>query len=239
MTINTAKTVRELAIEVPGATRLFEKLGIDYCCGGHSALETACDSAGIQVNEVVRILEEANQSSEPALADWQHETLAGLASYIVSKHHVFTREEMDRLEPLLAKVASVYGQSNPELIGIAKLFQELKRELLPHMLKEEQILFPYIAQLESSVKKGTAKPFAFFGTVQNPVNMMMTEHETAGELLRGIRDLSSNFTVPPNACVSFQTLYQALQGFESDLHEHIHLENNLLFPRAVEIEASE
>jgi regulator of cell morphogenesis and NO signaling len=238
MQFNDTKTVREIAIEVPGATRVFEKMGIDYCCGGAKPLAEACLSAGVTVKEVAQSLEQF-QSMNQAMAgskDWQSESLASLITHIHDKHHVFTREEMARIEPLLAKVCSVYGETRPELLQIQALFAELRRELLLHMMKEENILFPYVVELEAAVSARLSAPVPMFGTVRNPVRMMMTEHDGAGDLLRRIRQLSNDFNPPADACVSYRTLYGALEELERDLHQHIHLENNILFPGAVKLE---
>jgi len=238
MQITGTKTVREIALEVPGATRVFEKMGIDYCCGGAKPIAEACLVAGVTVEEIAQSLERAEPVSN-ALAgskDWRAESLASLITHVYDKHHVFTREELDRIEPLLAKVCSVYGDRRPELLQIQALFAELKRELLLHMMKEENILFPYITQMEKAVTAGLPAPRPMFGTVRNPVQMMMAEHDGAGDLLRRIRRLSSDFNPPADACVSYQTLYSALDELEQDLHQHIHLENNILFPGAIEME---
>ena len=143
---------------------------------------------------------------------------------------------MERLEALLAKVCGVHGQSHPELFHIQTQFGKLRADLEPHMLKEEHVLFPYITLLEQTKVQNAPAPSAPFGTVRNPVRMMMSEHDAAGDILRAIRQASSDFTVPPDACISYQTLYRALKELEADLHQHIHLENNILFPQAVEIE---
>lgn len=246
MTISATKTVRELAIETPNATRIFEKLKIDYCCGGNRPLAEACAAAGASVEDVLRQLEEAarresaqygGQSSD-GVTDFQSASLNALTSYIVEKHHVFTREEMERLTALIAKVCSVHGQNHPELLKIQTSFQELCDDLAPHMLKEERVLFPYISMMEEAANNSRPIPQPPFGTVRNPVRMMMLEHDTAGELLRSIRETSKDFTVPEDACISYRTLYQALEALEQDLHQHIHLENNILFPRAVEMESA-
>jgi regulator of cell morphogenesis and NO signaling len=239
MTINTTNTVRELAVALPDATRLFEKLGIDYCCGGHRSLADACQAASVPVEEVVRSLEQIKQSTQPdgQSHDWQTESLSALITHILDKHHAFTREELARLEQLLAKVSSVHGQNHPELLRLQTLFLDLAQELAQHMFKEEQVLFPYVAQMEEAARHRRPVQPPFFGTVRNPVRMMMMEHDTAGEALREMRRVTNNYTAPQDACISYQTLYQALPAFEQDLHEHIHLENNILFPRAVELES--
>lgn len=241
MPIDANNTVRDLALEVPGATRLFEKLGIDYCCGGAKPLKEACSTAGLAIDEVVRSLEQATGASSDdgnEERDWRGEPLTTLVSYILDTHHAFDREELERLEPLLTKVVSVYRDKHPELVEIQRVFAALKQDLLSHMHKEEQVLFPYIIQLQEAADRGGAKPFPFFGTVQNPVRMMLMEHDTVGDMLRSIRKLSSNLTAPSDACVSYRALYEALDGLERDLHKHIHLENNMLFPRAIEMEAA-
>ena len=238
MRINTSKTVGELAVEFPAATRVFEQAGIDYCCGGGESFEKACAAAGVAPDEVVRLLEVAEQSPAQPEQDWQSQPLSGLTSYIVDRHHAFTKAELARLDELLEKVRSVHGQNHPELLLIQGVFRELKHEMTTHMQKEEMVLFPYIDQLDEAVRQGKPKPMAVFGTVANPVRMMMMEHDAAAELLNRMRQVSQNFRVPPDGCVSYSTLYLAIEAFEQDLHQHIHLENNILFPRALEMETS-
>ncbi len=240
MMFSSSKTVREVALELPQATRVFEKLKIDYCCGGDKPLVEACATAGIEVVNLERMLEEAGQAEVQGNGslDFQKATLSELVGHILDKHHVYTKEEMARLEPLIDKVISAHGENHPELRGLGGLFQQLCEDLKPHMFKEEQILFPYIVEMERSVVENRPAPLAPFGTVKNPIHMMMMEHETVGDLLRELRALSSNYTVPPDGCISYQTLYQALEAFEQDLHQHIHLENNILFPRAIEMEGN-
>jgi regulator of cell morphogenesis and NO signaling len=240
MAISSTMKVRDVVLELPQATRVFEKLKIDYCCGGDKPLGEACATAGVEVANLERMLEEAERAEvqgEGSL-DFQKATLTELMGHILDKHHVYTKEEMTRLEPLIEKVISAHGENHPELRGVGGLFQQLCADLRPHMLKEEQILFPYILEMEKASLQNRPAPFPPFGTVKNPVRMMMMEHETVGDLLRELRALSSNYTVPPDGCISYQTLYQALEAFEKDLHQHIHLENNILFPRAIELEGS-
>jgi regulator of cell morphogenesis and NO signaling len=238
MTIHPTTTVGDLAVAYPSATRVFETLGIDYCCGGKRTLEEACRLANLPLETVVGSLARAEElaSAKPSTDGWQNATLASLTTHIVETHHLFTRNELQRIEALLAKVCAVHGANHPELLKVQTLFQNLKEDLFPHMLKEEQILFPYIEQLENALahQEGIARPF--FGTVQNPVRMMMYEHDAAGEILRQVREVTNQYTVPQEGCISYQTLYQALQNLEADLHQHIHLENNLLFPRAIAFE---
>ena len=240
MPIITSNTVRELAVAVPGATRIFDQVGIDYCCGGGQMLAEACKKSSASVATVIQLLEAAEHSTVPGdkVRDWQAESLTSLAAYIIDTHHFFTKQELIRLENLLDKVCSRHGENHPELRELRPVFEHLKQDLIPHMLKEEQVLFPFIAQMEEAVSEQRAIPMPFFATVENPVRMMMTEHDAAGELLCQMRIIAGNYDVPPDACTSYQTLYQALQEFEADLHEHIHLENNILFPRAIELECA-
>jgi regulator of cell morphogenesis and NO signaling len=237
MNVSGSKTVRDLAVEIPNATRVFEKFGIDYCCGGKRSLDEACSAAKLPVEEVLKALETsaAFAAAESALPSG---SLAELIDHIVKTHHKFTREEIVRLKALLEKVCSVHGKKHPELLAISEMFLGLAQELTLHMMKEENVLFPYIIRMERAVVQNDPVLPAPFGTVQNPVRMMMQEHDGAGDALRQMRTASRDFRAPDDACTSYQTLYQALPAFEADLHQHIHLENNILFPRAIEMEES-
>ena len=234
--INSETTVREVALQVPESTRLFESLRIDYCCGGNQPLGQACASAGIDVDDVMEMLADVGQSSEAGALDFQNASLPELITHILDTHHVFTKTEMERLQSLADKVLNAHGGNHPELVHLDELLTQLCADLKPHMFKEEQVLFPYMMALAQAADQGRAVPFAPFGTVNNPIRMMMREHDTAGEILRDLRVLTSDYKVPADACVSYQTLYQALENFEKDLHQHIHLENNILFPKALNLE---
>src|ERR1051325_3223582 len=228
-------TVRDVAVEIPQSTRLFEELKIDYCCGGNRPLAEACSSAGINVDNVMELLAEAAQSTPDAI-DFQNASLPELIAHILDTHHGFTKSEMARLQLLADKVLAAHGGNHPELVHLDELFTRLCADLKPHMFKEEQILFPYIVATAEAAEQNQAVPFAPFGTVNNPIRMMMREHDTAGEIWRELRALTSDYKVPADACISYKTLYQALENFEKDLHQHIHLENNILFPKALDLE---
>ena len=157
-------------------------------------------------------------------------------AYILDKHHVYTKDEMARLEPLAAKVVSDHGANHAELVAVRDLMQQLFADLKPHMFKEVQILFPYVLELDKAQAQNRPAPFAPFGTINNPIRMMMMEHDTAGELLRELRKVSADYKVPADACISYKTFYEALEVFEQDLHQHIHVENNLLFLKAAALE---
>jgi regulator of cell morphogenesis and NO signaling len=238
MSVIAGKTVGELATENFAATRVFEKLGIDYCCGGGQSVEQACRAANVRVDEVMKSIEAAGRSTPASAEDrhWQNEPLAHLIAYIQDRHHKYTREEIARLNPLFEKVCSVHGVNHPELLKMREIFHGLAAELTQHMMKEEMVLFPYVIRLEDAGTRKEPAPSAPFGTVKNPVAMMVHEHDSAGEALRALRQASRGYTPPEDACLSFKTLFTALAEFEADLHQHIHLENNILFPRAVDLE---
>jgi regulator of cell morphogenesis and NO signaling len=240
MTLDATRTVREFAAEIPHATRIFEKLGIDYCCGGSKPLEAACLQAKIPVEDVLRSLEDAGMPGATAAGetiDFQTTHLADLIEHILAVHHGYVKQEVPRLQQFLAKVVAVHCASHPELAAVQRTFAALCSELLSHMMKEEMVLFPYIKKLEEAATQGTRAPQAPFGPISNPVHMMELEHESAGKALEAIRTLTGSYTPPESACFSYKTLYSALKGFETDLHQHVHLENNILFPRAIELES--
>src|SRR5215813_7550689 len=238
MSVSTARTVRELALEIPEATRIFERVGIDYCCGGGKSLEEACATASLSVDDVLDSLELAEQEAKTKQKDrnWQTEPLSELIAHINSAHHKYTREEIARLGPLFDKVVSVHGKNHAELAHVRAAFRALAQELTTHMMKEEAVLFPYIVRMEEAVAQKERVLPPPFKTVRNPVAMMLHEHDSAGEALRAMRQASDQYTPPKDGCISYQTLYKALADFEKDLHQHIHLENNILFPRAIEME---
>ncbi len=235
MTLEATKTIGQIAAEIPSATREFEKLGIDYCCGGNRTLGQACSEANLPLGETLARLQAGATSAQSK--EWQNLLLADLIAHIIATHHVFVREESPRILALAAKVTGVHAANHPELLQVQKVFDGLAEELRVHLMKEEQMLFPHISLMEEGVLAGEPAPPAMFGTVANPVRMMMQEHDGAGAALRLLHSITSNYALPGDACISYRTLYQALQDFEADLHQHIHLENNILFPRAVAMEA--
>ena len=237
--ITDSMTVGEIAIQIPESTRLFEQLKIDYCCGGNQPLAEACNSAGLDLDQLMEMLRFASVKHEDTngAKDFQNLPLPELIDHILETHHVFTKQELTRLELLAAKVIAAHGANHQELRRVGTLVEQLAADLEPHMFKEEQVLFPYILKSSQAELDKSQAPFAPFGTVRNPVRMMMFEHDNAGQLLRELRDVTSDYTVPDDACISYKTFYEALEALERDLHQHIHLENNILFPRAVSLEA--
>ncbi len=237
MTLTATKTVRDYAIETPQTIPVFEKLGIDYCCGGNRPLEEACASANVNLEQVLKSLETAlAEPPRPTDHEVRAGSLAELISHIVRTHHAYVRTQVPEVGRLLDKVHSKHGESHPELAEIRETFNALGQELMTHLMKEENILFPYIERMEESVRQHEPILPPPFGTVANPVRMMEHEHDDAGAALRTLREASQGYNPPEDACTSFRALYTALGNFEKDLHQHIHLENNVLFPRALAME---
>ena len=233
----TEKTVRGIAIENPASIRVFESLGIDYCCGGKRSLSEACAQADVAIDCVLEQLAQVARDSQPSQSEeWKERPVRDLIAHIVEKHHRFVRQETPRVDSLLAKVAAKHGPTHPEILQIELLFTAIGQELATHMLKEEHVLFPYLEQMEQAARSGSPMPSSCFGSVQRPIANMVAEHDDAGALLARIRQLSNGYTAPSGACPTFVALYRGLEEFERDLHRHVHLENNILFPRAVEME---
>jgi len=237
MNLFAEKQVREIAVEHPSTVRVFERFGIDYCCGGKKSLRQACGDLQLSVDQVLEKLEQAAEEPRPSEdIGWQNVPLAKLADHIVSIHHSYVRSELPRLLSLAEKVRSRHGSDRPALATMEEDIHELQNEMTMHMMKEENILFPHIKLMERSIQAGLPIPPAPFGTVANPVRAMIFEHDAAGELLKNLRDLSEDYTLPADACPTYHAYFQALKEFEQDMHQHIHLENNVLFPRALAFE---
>jgi regulator of cell morphogenesis and NO signaling len=232
------QTVREIALEQPTSIRVFESLGIDYCCGGRKPLSEACEARSLEVNAVIAALEEAASGGEKPAQDFAEKSLTGLCAHIVATHHEYVRRELPRLGALAGKVVNRHGGTHTELPVIQATLARLAEELTQHLAKEEVVLFPYIGKLERAVAEGGGKPKGCFGTVSNPIAMMTQEHDDAGMLLEVLRSKSNQYTTPEGACPTYHAFYEGMREFEQDLHQHIHLENNVLFPRAIEMEAA-
>ena len=231
MTIDPSRTVADLAVSLPHATRIFARFGIDFCCGGKRPLSDACARVGASLDEVVRSLETESREGGPSGPELAKKPLGELVRHVLDHHHVFTREELGRLGALAQKVATVHGGGHAHLATLRDLVRDLDEDLRPHMMKEEHILYPYVLALA-----GGARPQSPFGEVSRPIGVMNAEHESTGEILRKIRECAGGFDVPSEACGSWRALYEGLRALESDLFEHIHLETNVIFPRAIETE---
>ncbi|MGV3509416.1 MAG: iron-sulfur cluster repair di-iron protein [Sphingobacteriaceae bacterium] len=230
------ETIGEMVVKDYRKAQVFKKLGIDFCCGGKKTLEEVCDKKGLDVDKVkaqLSELQDQDQGNQQAFDSWD---LGFLSDYIVNTHHNYVRENIPFISELANKVARVHGDRHPELINVAQLFSRVASDLSLHLVKEERILFPFIKQLAEASKNNTPIAPASFGTVNNPTQMMEMEHEQAGEDMEAIREATDNYTLPGDACTSYTILFKKLQEFENDLFNHVHLENNILFPKAIKLE---
>ena len=238
MELSNETKVKEIALSHPGARQILEDAGVDYCCGGSKSLHEACLHAEVAAEQILRRLRENKIPATPDEKVWISSPLRDLTGHIREQHHRYVRAAIPRLRAQLAKVRGKHGERHREIGEIAKLFREVGREMIAHMQKEEQILFPYIEALERSADgNGLVEP-PFFQTVRNPVHTMMKEHDAVGDLVKQIHKASDGYRAPADGCASYKALYQGLRQFEADLHQHLHLENNILFPRAVELEVT-
>jgi len=229
-TISKNQTVGELVATQPSRSRVFEAFHIDYCCGGKRSLAEACGKKGVAVDEVLDALARSDaRRASGETEDAASMPLDVLCTHIVTRHHAYLREELPRLTQMADKVAAVHGDRDARLSELAETVHELATELGAHMMKEERILFPVIQELV----RGEGVPFMPFGTLANPIRAMEAEHDGAGSGLERIARLTDDFTPPDWACNTYQALLDGLHDLTLDLHQHIHKENNVLFPRAL------
>ena len=233
--IGSADTLRSIALDKPATIRVFERFHLDYCCGGNRPLAEACAERGIAMEDVVAALAEATES-ETTEKDFTQATLTALIQHIVHTHHAYVRSELPQLKSMAERVAAKHGSTHPETTSTQNNLAQLADELFSHLNKEERILFPYIEGLERSHHQDAAPPGACFGSVEGPIQVMINEHEGAAALLEEMRAATKGFVPWPEACPTTVGLYHGLDAFERDLHRHVHLENNLLFPRAIALE---
>jgi regulator of cell morphogenesis and NO signaling len=224
-------TVGEIVASDYRTASVFDRFGIDFCCGGRRSVDDACRTAAVDPHDLKLALDEL-EAATPGDEDVTQWTAERLIGHIVSTHHTYTRTALATIGRYLAKLVSVHGPRHPELVRVAESWAALSRDLQQHMMKEEHILFPYILELSSSHER----PLSPFGTVENPIRMMQREHEQAGDELGVIRALTHGFTTPPDGCATYRICFEELAHFERDLHRHVHLENNVLFPRAIALE---
>jgi regulator of cell morphogenesis and NO signaling len=231
-TLTSDRTVGQIAAELPASVRVFEKHGIDFCCGGKIPVTEACQRLGLDPATLLAEIDEAVQTPAEDQTDWATAPLPALIDHILDTHHVYMKAQLPRLEAMLEKVIQAHGERHGETLrAIAAVFTPMKAELDGHLAKEEMILFPLIRRLAS----GDAGGF-HCGSVQNPIRVMLFEHDSAGEGLVQQRRLTGGYTPPADACNTWRALYFELADLERDLHRHIHLENNILFPRAIGLE---
>jgi regulator of cell morphogenesis and NO signaling len=215
--------------------KVFDSFGIDFCCGGKKSIADACKEKGISPELVIGELAKVNELKQPEV-HYEKWGADFLIDYIVNNHHTYILNSIPAIELHMEKAVNAHGEKYPELQKIQALFDTLKTELLNHMAKEEKMLFPYIKKMNIALANSFKMHASPFGGIENPVKVMESEHQQAGELMQEINKFTGNFTPPPDACSTLRVLYSELAEFEKDLHTHVHIENNILFPKATEIE---
>jgi regulator of cell morphogenesis and NO signaling len=239
MNVYQEKTIGEWVAEDYRSASVFKSFGIDFCCKGGRSIQEACESKNISEREVeIALAEAVMDKPEQGDIDFKSWPMDLLADYIEKTHHRYVEKAIEELKPYLTKVCKVHGDSNPELHTVKQLFFESAGELTAHMKKEEFTLFPHVRKLEKHMNDGSNVEAPHFGTVKNPIKMMMDEHEAEGDRFEEIARLTNNYTPPEHACNTYRVTFALLEEFQNDLHRHIHLENNILFPKAVRVEES-
>jgi len=229
MPLNSAMTVRELVANYPHAVAILEKSGVEYCCKGDRPLQHACTEAGIDAGTLLQEIE--NAWRQPGQTrDWNAAPLGELIAHIVKDYHEPARADLERIMPLANRVAQVHAERHPELLDVVGEFTQLRGEFTMHMRKEELMLFPWIERFEARAEEPP------FGSFKNPISAMIAEHGVSGDELERLRQLTNGYEPPEDACNSYHALYASLRQFEAEMHHHIHLENNILFPRAIAME---
>lgn len=234
MTIIENKTVAEVVSENIKTAHIFKKYDIDFCCGGGIGIDKVCENKNINYTQLKEELLKVDDA--PGAFHYDKWELDFLIEHILHVHHSYVEESIPLIIQYVNRVAEVHGHHYTEVIQIMALFTKVANELASHMKKEELILFPYIKKMIRTKKEGGNYAQPPFGTVNNPIQMMEAEHETAGDIFKEIARLTNNYTPPVEACNTFMALYSKLDEFEQDLHQHIHLENNILHPKAIQLE---
>ena len=233
MTITAQTTVGELVAEDFRAAAVLNRFGIDFCCGGKRTLADAC---GLRKVDAARVLSEvhaactSSDEAAPRFNQWEPQTLV---AYIVGNHHTYVRRALPIIATYVRKLAGTHGERHPELIEVERLWHDISDEMSTHMAKEEQVLFPYIVELADAAPRGEVVASPPFGSIEFPIRMMEHEHDSAGAILARIREVTKGYTPPADGCTTYRVCFQELQAFEQDLHAHVHLENNILFPKAL------
>lgn len=235
LTGEAEETLGEIATKDIRKAEIFKKYGLDFCCGGNKTVREACEGKGLNVAEVEKELQQSSKdySSRPMpYNEWEE---GFLADYIINTHHSYVKKNLPDLMKYGLKVAQVHGTAHPELVTIYRLVEELNKEMTEHMEKEEKILFPFIKKVSAAENKKDVFSNAGFGSVKNPIDMMQHEHEKVGKNLELIRNFSKDFALPADACASYKLYFKMLEDFESDIFLHVHLENNILFPKVLQM----
>ena len=235
MVVDTNKTIGEMVADDFRTASVFSANKIDFCCKGNRTLDEVCSQKGLDVSTVLEQLEKATATDNTSI-DFNTWELDLLIDYIEKKHHRYVEEKIQEIKPYLDKICKVHGEHHPELYEINQLFNDSAGELAMHMKKEELILFPAVRRMVKAQMQKTTPERPQFGSVNNPIKMMMHEHNNEGERFRKIEELSNKYNPPQDACNTYRVSFAMLKEFEDDLHLHIHLENNILFPKALELE---
>ena len=230
------KEIGQFVAEDFRTAAVFSKYGIDFCCKGDRTVEEVCEKSSIDPEELLSKLNDIQSSSTSQSIDYKTWPLDLLAEYIEKKHHRYVEEKIPVLRQFLDKLCKVHGQKHPELLEVTALFIGSSKELSAHMKKEELILFPFIKRMVKAQLEGTKIQSPQFGTIENPIATMKDEHVNEGERFEQIAKLTDNYTPPADGCNTYKVTFAMLEEFEKDLHLHIHLENNILFPEAIKLE---
>ena len=227
-------SLAELVTQRPELASHLNALGLDFCCGGQRRLIDAIDESGLDLAETIAALQDVQPAVEVSTDDWPDFTMTEMVDHLESTHHAYLRDALPRIDAVAEKVAGVHGDRHPELSQVLDTFRALRADLEPHLMKEERVLFPMIRELADA----THAPSFHCGSLQNPIAAMASEHDLVGELLARLRSLTDVYTVPDDGCGSYQLLYSGLAELEADTHLHVHKENNLLFPAAIQAESN-
>lgn len=233
MTITENTTVGELVAADFRAAAVLNRFGIDFCCGGRRTLADACDARKLDAATVLTEVSAAcaaSRDSAPRFNEWEPQTLV---AYIVGNHHTYVRRALPMIGAYVRKLAATHAAAHPELLEVERLWEEITSEMSSHMAKEEQVLFPYIVELADAAPRGEAVAPPPFGSIEFPIRMMESEHESAGGAMARIREITGGYIPPADGCTTYRVCFQELNAFEEDLHAHVHLENNILFPKAL------
>ncbi|MBL7749416.1 MAG: iron-sulfur cluster repair di-iron protein [Chitinophagaceae bacterium] len=231
----TEKSLAQIVTNNHRAAAVFEKYHLDFCCKGKRSLMQACEEKQLNITEIVAELNMAEQhNSAKAVIDLNQQSLSQLADHIVTHHHQYVKNEMPAIAGYLQKIAAKHGSRHPEMLNVFEVFTALKEEMDMHMHKEEAVLFPRIKEMEALLTAGN-QPTVQVTYLKAPIGMMEQEHDHAGTAMAAIRELTGNYILPEDACTTYKLSFAALEAFERDLHQHIHLENNLLFPKALDM----
>jgi len=238
--ISENTSVAEVVTQHPQTRLLLEEMGIDYCCGGKHSLKESCNKSGLSWQDVIGKLKETIEQSDSEKSpskNWTEVSLTELVEHIITAHHKYLKENLPRLKSLSDKVHNAHKEHHGKMIQeLKRALETLRIDIEMHLAKEEQILFPLIKEMEAFAKNQGPRPTVHCGSVENPIRQMEAEHDAAGDLLAQMRRITSEYKLPDDACESFKGLYDGLRELERDLHEHIHLENNILFPKSIDLE---